>query len=115
MVVGVFVNAGRDYVEERRRELDLDLIQFHGDEDESALSGWPVKVIRALSPARRRPRRGTAGDACGSICCWIRFIRDCTAAAAKRVRLTRLERLDLQPRFYLRRIHAGQRRRGRRA
>lgn len=47
-MVGVFVNAGRDYVEERRRELDLDMIQFHGDEDESALSGWPVKVIRAL-------------------------------------------------------------------
>jgi phosphoribosylanthranilate isomerase len=48
IVVGVFVNAGRDYVEERRRELDLDMIQFHGDEDESALSGWPVKVIRAF-------------------------------------------------------------------
>jgi phosphoribosylanthranilate isomerase len=48
MVVGVFVNAGRDYVEERPQDLDLDLIQFHGDEDESALSGWPVKVIRAF-------------------------------------------------------------------
>jgi len=48
IVVGVFVNAGRDYIEERRRELDLDMIQFHGDEDESALSGWPVKVIRAF-------------------------------------------------------------------
>ena len=48
IVVGVFVNAGRDYIEERRRELDLDLIQFHGDEDESTLRGWPVKVIRAL-------------------------------------------------------------------
>jgi phosphoribosylanthranilate isomerase len=47
VVVGVFVNANRDYVEERRRELGLDMIQFHGDEDESALSGWPVKVIRA--------------------------------------------------------------------
>jgi len=48
IVVGVFVNADRDYVEERRRELDLDLIQFHGDEDERALSGWPVRVIRAF-------------------------------------------------------------------
>jgi phosphoribosylanthranilate isomerase len=47
MVVGVFVNANRDYVEERRRELGLDMIQFHGDEDESALSGWPIKLIRA--------------------------------------------------------------------
>jgi phosphoribosylanthranilate isomerase len=47
-VVGVFVNAGRDYIEERLRELDLDMIQFHGDEDESALLGWPVKLIRAF-------------------------------------------------------------------
>ncbi len=47
-VVGVFVNATRDYIDERLRELDLDLIQFHGDEDESALRGWPVKCIRAF-------------------------------------------------------------------
>ena len=47
-VVGVFVNASRDYIGERVRELDLDMIQFHGDEDESALAGWPVKVIRAF-------------------------------------------------------------------
>ncbi|HYB91812.1 MAG TPA: phosphoribosylanthranilate isomerase [Candidatus Binataceae bacterium] len=47
-VVGVFVNAAREYIEERRRALGLDLIQFHGDEDESALAGWPVPVIRAL-------------------------------------------------------------------
>jgi phosphoribosylanthranilate isomerase len=52
MVVGVFVNATRDYIYERVRDLDLDLIQFHGDEDESALCGWPVKVIRAF---RLRP------------------------------------------------------------
>ena len=48
LLAGVFVNAERGYIEERRRELDLDLIQFHGDEDESAIAGWPVKVIRAL-------------------------------------------------------------------
>src|SRR6185437_1121973 len=47
-VVGVFVNAAHDYIHEHLRELDLDLLQFHGDEDESALRGWPVKVIRAL-------------------------------------------------------------------
>lgn len=51
-LVGVFVNAAREYVEERRAELDLDLLQFHGDEDESDISGWPVAVIRAL---RLRP------------------------------------------------------------
>jgi phosphoribosylanthranilate isomerase len=48
IVVGVFVNATRGYVSERLHDLDLDLIQFHGDEDESALYGWPVKVIRAF-------------------------------------------------------------------
>jgi phosphoribosylanthranilate isomerase len=48
VVIGVFVNATRDYIEERRRELDLDMIQFHGDEDESELKGWPVEVIRAF-------------------------------------------------------------------
>jgi phosphoribosylanthranilate isomerase len=48
IVVGVFVNAARDYIDERLRDLDLDLLQFHGDEDESALRGWPVEVIRAF-------------------------------------------------------------------
>jgi phosphoribosylanthranilate isomerase len=48
IVIGVFVNASRDYIEARLRELRLDMLQFHGDEDESALRGWPVKVIRAL-------------------------------------------------------------------
>ncbi len=47
-VVGVFVNAARSYVEHRVRELDLDYLQFHGDEDDDALLGWPLKVIRAL-------------------------------------------------------------------
>jgi phosphoribosylanthranilate isomerase len=30
------------------RELKLDYLQFHGDEDDDALAGWPLKVIRAL-------------------------------------------------------------------
>lgn len=47
-IAGVFVNAAREYIEEHRRALNLDLIQFHGDEDDAALAGWPVKVIRAL-------------------------------------------------------------------
>jgi phosphoribosylanthranilate isomerase len=46
--VGVFVNASREFIEERLSALALDLIQFHGDEDESSLTGWPVPVIRAL-------------------------------------------------------------------
>jgi phosphoribosylanthranilate isomerase len=47
-MVGVFVNAPRAYIKERLESLDLDLLQFHGDEDAAALRGWPVPVIRAL-------------------------------------------------------------------
>lgn len=47
-VVGVFVNADRGYIAERLRELDLDMLQFHGDEDDRELRGWPVPVIRAV-------------------------------------------------------------------
>ena len=47
-VVGVFVNMPRAEIDRRRRELHLDLLQFHGDEDDSALTGWSVPVIRAL-------------------------------------------------------------------
>ncbi len=48
LVAGVFVNAARDIIAARVAELALDLIQFHGDEDEAALAGWPVATIRAL-------------------------------------------------------------------
>jgi phosphoribosylanthranilate isomerase len=47
-VAGVFVNAERSYIDQRMRELRLDYLQFHGDEDDEALAGWPLKVIRAL-------------------------------------------------------------------
>jgi phosphoribosylanthranilate isomerase len=47
-LVGVFVNATRAYIEERLESLGLDLLQFHGDEDDDALARWPVPVIRAL-------------------------------------------------------------------
>jgi phosphoribosylanthranilate isomerase len=47
-VVGVFVNATRNYIHQRLVELGFDYLQFHGDEDDEALSGWPLKVIRAL-------------------------------------------------------------------
>jgi phosphoribosylanthranilate isomerase len=51
-LVGVFVNASRETVAEHLGELCLDMIQFHGDEPEEFLEGWPVPVIRAL---RLRP------------------------------------------------------------
>ena len=47
-VVGVFVNAAREFVAECLAEVRLDLLQFHGDEPASMLAGWPVPVIRAL-------------------------------------------------------------------
>ena len=47
-VVGVFVNEARSVRGDRVQELRLDLLQFHGDEEESALSGWALPVIRAL-------------------------------------------------------------------
>jgi len=47
-LVGVFVNAARAYIKERLELLNLDLLQFHGDEDDDALQGWQVPVIRAL-------------------------------------------------------------------
>lgn len=46
--VGVFVDASRAHVDEVRREVRLDAIQFHGDESDEMLHGWPVPVIRAL-------------------------------------------------------------------
>jgi phosphoribosylanthranilate isomerase len=47
-VVGVFVNATREFVAQCVNGARLDLLQFHGDEPDSFLTGWPVPVIRAL-------------------------------------------------------------------
>jgi len=47
-VVGVFVNAPREFVLKCLEDVRFDLLQFHGDEPESFLAGWPVPVIRAL-------------------------------------------------------------------
>jgi phosphoribosylanthranilate isomerase len=44
-VVGVFVVADRAHVEEYRRALALDILQFSGDADVSTLANWPVPVI----------------------------------------------------------------------
>lgn len=58
-LVGVFVNAARDVIEKRVRELGLDMIQLHV-EDSDALAGWPVPVIHALSlrPGEQVPELG---------------------------------------------------------
>jgi phosphoribosylanthranilate isomerase len=45
VVVGVFVNAERAYIDDRLRAASLDMIQFSGDENDAALAGWPVPTI----------------------------------------------------------------------
>ncbi len=60
-VVGVFVNASREFVAERVRELRLGIVQFHGDEPEEFLAGWSVPVIRAL---RLKPGERFDSSAC---------------------------------------------------
>ncbi|MGE0824232.1 MAG: phosphoribosylanthranilate isomerase [Candidatus Binatia bacterium] len=46
--VGVFVNAERSYVESLVTKLQLDAVQFHGDEDLRDLQGWSCTTIKAL-------------------------------------------------------------------
>ena len=62
-LVGVFVNAERAYIDERVRAVSLDMIQFSGDEDDAALSDWPVPSIVArrlkmVEGSSVRPHRG---------------------------------------------------------
>jgi phosphoribosylanthranilate isomerase len=45
LVVGVFVLVDRVQVDEYRRALALDILQFSGDADDATLANWPVPVI----------------------------------------------------------------------
>lgn len=54
--VGLFVNADRGEIDRVQRELALDAIQLHGDEDPALCQGFAVPVIRAV-------RLRGAGDA----------------------------------------------------
>jgi phosphoribosylanthranilate isomerase len=94
IVVGVFVNASRDFIEERRRELDLDMIQFHGDEEESALSGWPVKVIRAVRLRADAPNGALPATAADYILLDT-FHPELYGGSGQSRPLTELERFDL--------------------
>ena len=59
-LVGVFVNAARAYIKERLESLDLDLLQFHGDEDDGALrrmaGAGDSRAAAALRCVARRDR-----------------------------------------------------------
>ncbi len=46
--VGLFVNSSETEVEEINSKLDLDLLQFHGDEAPEFCKKWGDKVIRAF-------------------------------------------------------------------
>lgn len=48
LCVGVFVNAARTQIAALVESLELDAIQFHGDEDTTALEGWSVQTIQAV-------------------------------------------------------------------
>lgn len=48
LCVGVFVNATRIRIAALIESLTLDAIQFHGDEEATALEGWSVQTIQAV-------------------------------------------------------------------
>ena len=50
--VGLFVNAGRDYVENALEAVPLQVLQFHGDETEADCIGYGLPYIKA---GRMRP------------------------------------------------------------
>lgn len=73
--VGVFVNPSVEYVDTRIKELELDLVQLHGQEtpgfcravkDLSNLKGHPVEIIKAFGIATGKPFPDTAAyeEAC---------------------------------------------------
>jgi phosphoribosylanthranilate isomerase len=51
-LVGVFVDAARERVEDVASRVGLAAVQFHGDEDVAYCRGWPWRVIKAI---RARP------------------------------------------------------------
>jgi len=63
--VGVFVNAERALIASHVERLQLNAIQFHGDETASDVQGWPKATIKAL----RVPEDGTLPD-------WQQFSSD---------------------------------------
>jgi phosphoribosylanthranilate isomerase len=63
-IVGVFVNAERDYIDQRLRAAALDMLQFSGDEDDVTLAAWPVPTIltRRLRPEEQASIAPTRAD-----------------------------------------------------
>ncbi len=85
-VVGVFVNAAREFIMDCLEQMRLDLLQFHGDEPDSFLEGWRVPVIRARRLKLRARHFNLPGPQHLYIRCSIPFIRDSTAGPARNAR-----------------------------
>ena len=96
-IVGVFVDAPRAYIEERRRAAALDLIQFSGDEDDAALAGWPVPsiVTRRLKPGEVPKMASRRGD----YVLLDAFDAKLLGGTGSRISLDQLRRLDLSRAF----------------
>ncbi len=60
--VGLFVNAGAEFVRDTLRICRLDLLQFHGDETEGYCRQFNVPYLKAL---RHRDEAQTLADAAG--------------------------------------------------
>lgn len=97
VVIGVFVNAERAYIEQRLHAASLDMIQFSGDEDDAALAGWPVPSIVTC---RLRP-----GEAAGvtlrraDYVLFDAFDAKLRGGTGNRIPLDQLRRLDLSRAF----------------
>jgi phosphoribosylanthranilate isomerase len=96
-VVGVFVNAARDFIEDRLRALALDMLQFSGDESGDAFSGWPVPTI-----ATHRLKPGGAGSIADRRADYIlfdAFSSTLHGGTGERFSLAQLRGLDLSRAF----------------
>ena len=92
-VVGVFVDAPRAYIEQRRRDFSLDFLQFSGNENYDAVQGWDVPVIRAI---RIKPEQAIDLASCAADYILLdAFDAKLFGGTGHRVALERLRGLDL--------------------
>jgi len=91
VVVGLFVNAARAFIDERLRATALDMIQFSGDEDDGALASWPVPSI-----VTRRLKAGeTVTPHRGDYVLYDAFDAKLLGGTGNRISLDQLRGLDL--------------------
>ena len=96
-IVGVFVNAPRDYINERLHAAALHMIQFAGDEDDAALADWPVPTI-----ATRRLKAGEAVSIAPNRADYVlldAFDRKMFGGTGCRIAIDQLRRFDLSRAF----------------